>query len=94
MLSLSFPHAWEMGSLSIQYQAQWPGQHEAQGGQLISGTRAAPGAPVFSPAPVRGQVLSDGHQQVGGPMLPEALLGPGCRGPLQLFVPGLQGEET
>ena len=48
----------------------------------------------LSPAPVHGQVLPDGHQQAGGPMLPDAFLGPGHCRLLQLFIPGLQGTRN
>lgn len=51
------------------------------------------GSQWLLPAPVHGQVLPDGHQQAVGPMLPDALLGPGHRRLLQLFIPGLQGDE-
>lgn len=60
---------------------------------MVASSQVKGGPWWLIPAPVDGQVLPDGHQQTGGPVLPDALVGPGRRRLCQLFIPGLQGEE-
>lgn len=60
-----------------------------RGGRVTS---EGEGATRLLPAPVDAQVLPNGHQQTGGPVFPDALVSPRRRRPLQLLIPGLQGE--
>ena len=57
-------------------------EHQVQhtvGAQPWWPVRKSGGTTQLLPAPVDGQVLPDGHQQTGGPVLPDALVGPRCR---------------
>lgn len=94
MPSLSYPeYGWNWWSLSLSLQAK------LDNGQVLSPAHSNGGPQQLErslwllPAPVGGQVLPDGHQQTGGPVLPDALTGPCCRRLLQLVIPGLQQEE-